>query len=723
MIQKAAERKNTTQFVFAENSLDILRLFAALQIAITHYLNLTMLTYGKNGPGDGLLLGLKRALTLFPGLIILFTISGFLMGETIVRTKDRKTFAKKRVLRLYPALWVNIVLTIGLLSLLPGIVLGHGKELLTWAVVQGVGLAYTPSFLQEFATGSINGTLWALMVEIQLYVLIAFVWKRCLAWKDRTWHVLLVLTALLNLICGFGKDSGLFPGAAVSLLDRSFLPYLVWFFAGLYLWHFKETILKKLAEKWYVLLVMFICYKACWQTFGWKLPGYYADIVTSLLLPAVVLACAYGWKEHRLKNDLSYGIFLYHWPLINLVFYWNFPEKLHHIPLFFLYTAGFLALACASWFLLERRVLKRKQMKIVMLGADRSVKGGVSAVVNNLYEAGLDRCVDLTYIGTMVDGSAAAKLLKGFQALVRFLIALPGTDIVHLNMAADASCYRKLIFMQIALWFHKKIVIHEHGGDFQGFYYERCSEKRRSYIKKMLNRADLFLVLTNVWKDFFSDIVERDKIHVLQNAVPVPKTPKTDYSSHTAVFLGRLCPEKGVGELLDCVETVQKQIPDFHLIMGGFWENGTEELQKKAKELEAQGIIECPGWVSAKQRSELFEKSSIFVLPTWFEGQPVSLLEAMAAGMCSLTTAVGGIPQTLGQTKWESLPTGKDGCGVMVEAKNSQMLEKTLAELLADENLRRTIGTKARARVQESYAIDNYVNQLVHYYEQLRKEV
>lgn len=343
------------------HSLDILRLFAALQIAITHYLNLTMLTYGKDGPGDGLLLGFKRALTLFPGLIILFSISGFLMGETLMRTQNRKIFAQKRILRLYPALWVNIVLTIGMLSLLPGVVSGHGKDLLTWAVVQGVGLAYTPSFLQTFAIESINGTLWALMVEIQLYVLVAVVWKRCLAWKDRTWHVLLVLTALLNLACGLLKNSGALPGAAVSLLDRSFLPYLVWFFAGLYLWHFKETILQKLTGKWFILLIVFICYKVCWQTFGWKLPGYYADLVTSLLLPVVVLACAYGWKKHRLKNDLSYGIFLYHWPLINLVFYWNLPKKMHHIPLFLLYVAGFLALACASWFLLERHVLKRKR--------------------------------------------------------------------------------------------------------------------------------------------------------------------------------------------------------------------------------------------------------------------------------------------------------------------------------------------------------------------------
>lgn len=112
--------------------------------------------------------------------------------------------------------------------------------------------------------------------------------------------------------------------------------------------------------------------------------------------------------------------------------------------------------------------------------------------------------------------------------------------------------------------------------------------------QKMLNRADLFLVLTDVWKDFFSDMVDRDKIHVLQNAVPVPKMPKTDYSSHTAVFLGRLCPEKGVDELLDCVGAVWKKHPDFHLVLGGFWENGTEELQKKAKSWKRRELSNAP---------------------------------------------------------------------------------------------------------------------------------
>lgn len=359
-------------------------------------------------------------------------------------------------------------------------------------------------------------------------------------------------------------------------------------------------------------------------------------------------------------------------------------------------------------------------MKVVMIGADRSVKGGVSAVVNNLYQAGLDERVDLTYIGTMVDGSKAKKACRAFTALLRFICAMPGTDIVHVNMAADASCLRKMIFMRVAGLFHKKIVIHEHGGDFQGFFYERCDERRRARVKKALNRAELFLVLSDAWKDFFSELVDPGKIQVMQNAVPVPERGKTDYSSHQAVFLGRLCKEKGIGELLESVPLIRKQIPDFLLVLGGFWEEGNEELKKKAREL--SDAVACPGWVSASEREKLFETSSVFVLPTWFEGQPVSLLEAMAAGMCVAASAVGGIPQIVldqKEAKAHSLPEGWEGCGILIEAKNAEGLAEVMIRLMKDEALRRRLGERARTRIREQYDMDGYVDKLVELYERV----
>lgn len=360
------------------------------------------------------------------------------------------------------------------------------------------------------------------------------------------------------------------------------------------------------------------------------------------------------------------------------------------------------------------------EMKVVMLGADRSVKGGVSAMVNNMYEAGLSEKVDLTYIGTMVDGSSVRKLFKAAGALIRFLAALPGADIVHLNMAADASCFRKLIFLNVAAAFHKKIVVHHHGGDFEGFYEARCSGKMREKVRRSLNKADLFLVLSGYWESYFEKIVSPEKIRVLENCVPVPEKAKRDHSGHQAVFLGRLCKEKGIGELLESAQRVREAIPDFSLVLGGFWEKGNEELEKKAEEM--KGFVRCPGWVSAKEREKLFAQSSVFVLPTWFEGQPVSLLEAMAAGMCTVSSAVGGIPQILGESESSSLPCGFDGCGVLTAVKDPQMLTGVLIRVLTDEGLREAVGTRARQRAEGKYGMPGYVERLIGFYEELMKE-
>lgn len=351
---------------------------------------------------------------------------------------------------------------------------------------------------------------------------------------------------------------------------------------------------------------------------------------------------------------------------------------------------------------------RRQKIKVLMIGPARSVHGGISAVVNNYYEAGLSEQIHLKYIATMVDGSKGRKFLQAIYAYLVFLAIMPFYQILHVNMAADASCLRKKVFIDTAWLFGKKILIHEHGGDFESFYYERCSQKQRASIKISLNHAEVFLVLSESWKHFFSKLVKEDKIHVLQNGILIPAKEKTDYSSHKVLFLGRLCKEKGIGELLDAVPIILKEIPDFKLILGGIWENDNEALRKKAKELSE--TVKCPGWISAKERDELMEECSIFVLPTWFEGQPVSLLEAMAKGMCVAASAVGGIPQIMGEE-------GENG--VLLPAKDEKALADALIRLLSDESRRVNLGKNARRRITAFYDINQKVEALMAFYQML----
>ena len=340
--------KTKKEFRFMENSLDYIRLFAAMQVAITHYLNLTFVRYGVNGAADGVLLWFKRALSLFPGVVILFAVSGFLMGASLEKQESKKVFLKKRILRIYPALWVSILCN----AVLIWLVMGPGgkqiRDLLIWCVIQGAGAAYTPDFLKEFGAGSINGALWTIMVELQFYLLIWMFWNFLKKRTTRWWGILTGLATVANLLVWYCQKQMLLPESLLSLLDRSCIPYLLWFLLGLLGYRLKEQIIPVLTKHWYWMLTGFVLYKSCWLLLKWNVPGYYADIVTGLVLPALVLGAAYLWGKHRVRKEISYGIFLYHWPLINVIFHFGLAEKCGSVLLFAGYVAGYLVLAEAS---------------------------------------------------------------------------------------------------------------------------------------------------------------------------------------------------------------------------------------------------------------------------------------------------------------------------------------------------------------------------------------
>lgn len=341
-------------------------------------------------------------------------------------------------------------------------------------------------------------------------------------------------------------------------------------------------------------------------------------------------------------------------------------------------------------------------MKVLMIGPARSVNGGISAVVNNFYCAGLDKKVELEYIGTMEDGSKWHKLSVAIRALVKFITKVSNYELVHVHMASDVSIYRKIPFICLTKIFGKKLVIHQHGGNIRQFYYSECGIKKQQFIKKMLRNADTFLVVAPYLKEIFKDIVDEKKIIVLPNAIEIPKEISLDYSGQNLLFLGRLCKEKGLYELLDAVKELKVEFPDLHLYLGGVWVE--EELEKKA---EACGdFVHYLGWINIQKKDAYLRKCNIFVLPTYFEGLPMSLLEGMAYGCACVATEVGGIPHVMTNRK----------DGVIIQAKNVQALKNALRELLQNQELQQKLGTNARRNVQENFEIGKSINKLIQIY-------
>lgn len=344
-------------------------------------------------------------------------------------------------------------------------------------------------------------------------------------------------------------------------------------------------------------------------------------------------------------------------------------------------------------------------IRVLMIGPARCVHGGISGVVNNYYEAGLDKKVNLRYIGTMVEGGRLRKLIQAGIAWLRFLTALPGCDIVHVNMASDNSYRRKSVFIKTAKKFGKKIVIHQHGGDFETFYEREQGPKGREKIRRVLQMGDAFLVLAPAWKDFFGKITDEGRITVLPDSIAVPAAYEKSYDNHDVLFLGRLCREKGIGELLSCVPALAEEFPDFHLYLGGIWE---DERLRNLSEQDREHVTWL-GWISGEEKEKWLRRCRVVTLPSWFEGQSVSLLEAMAH-YCGIVAAdTGGIPQMI-------LP---EETGLLVPVKDASALEEGLSLLLREEELCRRLGKAARRKVETEFGIEENMRTLLGIYEKV----
>ena len=306
---------------FDKNGFDLLRYAAALSVMFLHYSSYTMiLADGLSALGAEAMDGTRRLALLFPGVVILFAMSGFLISASFERAGSRKVFFERRILRMYPELWICTIVNLAVVCfLVPELLDG---SLFLWIATQIVGIANTPECLKSFGTGSVNGALWTVFTEMQLYIVLGIFYPGLKKMKTGHWTVLLIMFAAVNLACGEMAQNldGIFP----KLIERMFLPYALWFFIGVFCYQKRQSVLPVLKKICLPMLVIYLAVKYA----GLKLPGYYTDILTGIVLPFVVIGGGYCLPSVRLRTDLSYGIFLYHWIILNILVHYDLINKL-----------------------------------------------------------------------------------------------------------------------------------------------------------------------------------------------------------------------------------------------------------------------------------------------------------------------------------------------------------------------------------------------------------
>jgi glycosyltransferase involved in cell wall biosynthesis len=325
-----------------------------------------------------------------------------------------------------------------------------------------------------------------------------------------------------------------------------------------------------------------------------------------------------------------------------------------------------------------------------------------------------DKRDDLTNLGRFDFVNVYAGLRSLFKLIYYLIFVRP--DVVYIPISQNHWAYfRDGLFILISSVFKAKILIHLHGSYFLKFY-EKSSWLYQKFIDLTMKRVDGAIVLGEKLKYIFEKWLSTDKIFVLPNFIEWEFnedkncSAKNDVSVVRITYLGNLYESKGTFDLLEAIKIVKENARTKFIvnIAGKFGSDPVTGLSLREHEIrfgnylkELDDVVNYIGEIKEeKDKFELLKNTDIFVFPSWNEGQPLVILEAMSCGCPVISTKdVGVIDETV-----------IDGVnGLLIEKRNIRQLADAIIKLIQDRGLRMKMGEESKKRFCELYTLEKHI--------------
>jgi glycosyltransferase involved in cell wall biosynthesis len=258
---------------------------------------------------------------------------------------------------------------------------------------------------------------------------------------------------------------------------------------------------------------------------------------------------------------------------------------------------------------------------------------------------------------------------------------------VHVHATPERGFWRDALFMALAIATRCPFILHLHGAGFDRLH-DGAGSAARAVIRFLLEHAACIVVPCESSRNWIRGITRSAQVACLPNPVAPVETPQEARRASLVLFLGRLEPGKGIYDLLEAVSAVRPAVPDVRLVCAG--EGDRSAVARYAERLGIADAVKFTGWVGPSGKRALLESAAVFALPSYDEALPMSLLEAMAAGVPVIVSPVGGVPEVV-----------VDGVsGFFAAPGDIATLQRLLAKLLLDRRLSARIGAAARESVR-----------------------
>ena len=295
--------------------------------------------------------------------------------------------------------------------------------------------------------------------------------------------------------------------------------------------------------------------------------------------------------------------------------------------------------------------------------------------------------------------------------LLQYFMIIHGNkdlNIVHINMPLEKNAIiRDSFLIIIAALNKKKVVVHLHGGNYSLKF--NIPAIFKLLIKISIYYAKTLIVLGQNEKDFLINHykVQPQKIIVLPNAVNIPEfTTKEVQNPINILFMGRIEKNKGLKEIISALELL-KESQSFRFKIAGDGPDKVEFIDECKRKI--PNHFDYLGVVSGVEKENILLCSHIFILPSYYEGLPYALLEAMANKLVPIVTPVGVIPEIIIDNQ----------NGYIVPIHDFQSIYRKLLEIIEDKSIITCLGENAYHTAKSNFSLKNYINKFNYVYENI----
>lgn len=344
--------------------------------------------------------------------------------------------------------------------------------------------------------------------------------------------------------------------------------------------------------------------------------------------------------------------------------------------------------------------------RVLLVGKGSPDRGGIPSFLRDLQEGELARRHDVGFLnlahhGTPQGGKASpANIARTLWDAARVWWWGRRYDVVHINsaLAPSVTVLRAGLLAAAARMAGAVTVVHAHGGNLETWL---TTPRARLVVRTAMRPADAVAAVWVAGFDALARTIGEDRVALIDNGVDVRRfAPRVDEATGPAapriLYVGLLTPRKGVLDLVEASRMLHEEgLRHELLLLGGTPDEGPAAAQPVLDAAAAAPErVKLLGTRAPDEMPAAYAEADVFCLPSWWEAMPLSVLEAMAAGLPVVASDVGDVSRLVDEGV----------TGLVVPSRAPDELASALRKLLTDPAARCRMGEAGRRRAEERFS-------------------